>query len=63
MPALVWQTVLEAYRAVLGPEALPGAVVAVQSFGSRIHFHPHLHGLVIDGAYWPTGVSRPPRST
>ena len=55
LPPLAWQTVLEVYRAVLGPDALPGGVLAIQTFGTLIHFHPHLHGLITDGAFLPDG--------
>jgi len=55
LPRLAWETVLEVYRAILGPEAIPGGVIAVQTFGTLIHFHPHLHGLVTDGAFMPDG--------
>jgi hypothetical protein len=55
LPALAWQSILETYRAVLPPDATPGAVLAVQTFGQLIHFHPHLHGLVTDGAFTPDG--------
>jgi hypothetical protein len=43
------------YRAVLGPDAIPAGVLAVQTFGTLIHFHPHLHGLITDGAFLPDG--------
>ena len=55
LPPLAWETILETYRAILGPDALPGGVLAIQTFGSLIHFHPHLHGLITDGAFMPDG--------
>jgi len=30
---------------------VPGAIVCVQSFGALVHWHPHLHVLVTDGAF------------
>jgi hypothetical protein len=32
-------------------EAVPGVIVCVQTFGSVAHLHPHLHVLLIDGAF------------
>jgi len=55
LPGLAWQSLLEVYRALLGPEAVPGGVLAIQTFGQLIHFHPHIHGLVTDGAFAPDG--------
>jgi len=55
LPALAWQTVTETYAAILGPDVRPGGVLAIQTFGQLIHFHPHLHALVTDGAFAPDG--------
>jgi hypothetical protein len=55
LPLLAWETVLEVYRALLGQNVLPGGILAIQTFGTLIHFHPHLHGLVTDGAFLPDG--------
>ena len=43
---------LHAYlSAALGEaDAVPGAISLAQSFGSLVHFHPHLHLVVTDGA-------------
>jgi hypothetical protein len=59
LPPLAWETILEVYHALLGPDAIPGGVLAIQTFGTLIHFHPHLHGLITDGAYSPTGQFLP----
>ena len=56
LPPLAWETVTEVYRSLLGQDALPGGVLAIQTFGSLIHFHPHIHGLITDGAFTPDGV-------
>ena len=43
-------------RAALGePDASPGAIVCIQSFGSLAHWHPHLHVLLTDGAFRDDG--------
>lgn len=55
LPGLAWRSLLEVYRAVLGGQAVPGGVLAIQTFGQLIHFHPHIHGLVTDGAFTPDG--------
>jgi len=38
------------------PKAVPGAVVAIQSFGDFLGFHPHLHILVSDGCFHANGI-------
>jgi hypothetical protein len=38
-------------KAVKGQKAVPGAVVAIQSFGDLLGFHPHLHVLISDGCF------------
>ncbi|MEX1088825.1 MAG: transposase [Phycisphaeraceae bacterium] len=55
LPPLAWQTIREVYSALLGDDAIPGGVLVLQTFGTLIHFHPHLHGLVTDGALAPDG--------
>jgi hypothetical protein len=37
---------------VLGGDAVPGAVVAIQSFGDFLGFNPHLHVLSTDGCFY-----------
>lgn len=59
LPALAWQSILQTYRALLGDNATPGGVLAIQTFGSLMHFHPHIHGLVTDGAFTPDGRFHP----
>ena len=36
-------------------EAVPGAVISIQTFGDLVNFHPHLHCLVTDGCFMPNG--------
>jgi hypothetical protein len=44
------------YQALAGEPLVPGIVVAVQTFGDRINFHPHLHLLVTEGGMNRAGV-------
>jgi len=37
------------FEAVTGSELRPGVIAAIQTFGDRINFHPHLHVLVTEG--------------
>jgi hypothetical protein len=47
-----YRTLRDYLRAALGErEAAPGAIVGLQSFRSLIHWHPHLHVLLTDGAF------------
>ena len=53
---LAWQTVLEVHRAGLGrPDVVPGMVAVIHTFGQLVHFHPHIHAIVTDGAFTPDG--------
>jgi len=38
--------------------AVPGAVVAIQSFGDFLGFNPHLHILCLDGCFYGKGMFR-----
>jgi hypothetical protein len=35
---------------------MPGVIAAIQTFGTRINFHPHLHFLVTEGGVNETGI-------
>ena len=37
-------------------KAVCGAVVAIQTFGDFLAFHPHLHILVSDGCFYENGM-------
>jgi hypothetical protein len=37
-------------------ELMPGVIAAIQTFGTRINFHPHLHFLVTEGGVDKAGV-------
>jgi hypothetical protein len=36
-------------------EAVPGAIIAIQTFGDLVNFHPHLHALGSAGVFGATG--------
>ena len=37
------------------PNTVPGIIIAIQTYGDPVNFHPHLHALVTDGVFTPTG--------
>ena len=37
------------------PKAVPGIIIAIQTYGDLVNFHPHLHALVPDGVFTPSG--------
>ena len=39
-------------------DAVPGAVIAIQSFGDFLGFNPHLHILCTDGCFYGNGMFR-----
>ena len=39
-------------------DALPGAVIAVQTFGDFLGFNPHCHVLCTDGGFYGKGMFR-----
>lgn len=52
--------ITQSFRVLLGaPEAEPGLVVCVHSFGNLLNFHPHLHVMATDGTFTPDGVFHP----
>ena len=52
-----WLAVAEVYRQVLGrPDVIPGMVAGIQTFGQLIHYHPHIHAIVTDGAFTSDGT-------
>lgn len=52
-----WE-VLQLYlkKAVIEKQAVPGAVIAIQSFGDFLGFNPHLHVLISDGCFNENGM-------
>jgi len=52
LPRLAFETVKRCFRAVLGEKTgVPGMVGALQTFGSQVQWHPHVHSLVSDGLF------------
>ena len=49
-------SLLKYFQATTGRELVPGVVAAIQTFGDRINFHPHLHFLVTEGGVDEAGV-------
>jgi hypothetical protein len=45
-------------EAVPENEPIPGAVIAIQSFGDFLGFNPHCHILVTDGCFYGNGMFR-----
>ena len=44
------------FKITLGKKiGVPGIVVAIQSFGDYVRWHPHLHALVADGLFLESG--------
>jgi len=43
---------------VPGEDAVPGAVIAIHSFGDFLGWHPHLHILCTDGCFYGNGMFR-----
>ncbi len=43
------ETLVKYFKAVTGRELTPGIIAVIQSFGSKINLHPHLHFLVSEG--------------
>jgi len=37
------------------PTAVPGIIIAIQTYGDLVNFHPHLHALVTDGVFTRAG--------
>jgi hypothetical protein len=50
------KTLMVYFEALAGETLVPGIIVAVQTFGDRINFHPHLHLLVTEGGMDRAGV-------
>ena len=54
-----WESLKEfVSEVVLEKEAVPGAVIVVQTFGDFLGFHPHLHILCSDGCFYGNGMFR-----
>jgi len=44
------------FEALTSEELVPGIIAAVQTFGDRLNFHPHLHFLVTEGGVDEAGI-------
>ena len=56
LPKLASQVVKEVYQSVMDrDDVIPGMIAAVQTFGELVHFHPHVHAVVTDGAFTNDG--------
>jgi hypothetical protein len=44
------------FEVITGSKLMPGVIAAIQTFGTKINFHPHLHFLVTEGGVDETGV-------
>ena len=54
-----WETLKEFFQDVVPEEgAVPGAVIAIHSFGDFLGWHPHLHILCTDGCFYGNGMFR-----
>ncbi len=54
---LAHECLVEHMRTTLAlPDALPGAVMTIHTFGEYLDFHPHLHALVADGLSVRSGL-------
>jgi hypothetical protein len=41
------------------PDAVPGMIATVQTFGDLAHWHPHVHTIVTDGLFAEDGTFLP----
>jgi len=54
---VIWSEWLDFLRTTMRePLGVPGVVASVQTFGTLVNFHPHLHLLVTDGVFRPDGT-------
>ncbi len=54
-----WETLKEFFKESVSEEdAVPGAVVAIHTFGDFLGWHPHLHVLCTDGCFYGNGMFR-----
>ena len=50
----VWTCIKGETRRLLGRnDVVPGMIAAIQTFGTLLHWNPHIHSLVTCGAYYP----------
>lgn len=51
MSRCAWKTLWTYAEAVLGEERVPGAIIAIPTYGDALNWHPHLHSVVSDVAW------------
>jgi len=51
------EAILKYLKAVTGKEIVPGIIAVIQSFESRMNFHPHLHFLITEVGVAKNGQS------
>ena len=56
-----WKSISEVITREL-PGALPGAVMALHTWGNLLNWHPHVHSMVLDGAMSESGEFLPLKS-
>jgi hypothetical protein len=57
-----WETLKSFYQTVnAAKSSIPGAVIAIQTFGDFLGFNPHCHVLVTDGSFYDTGAFKEKR--
>ena len=49
-----WESLKALYREI-DPEGKPGAALAIHSGNGMLEFNPHIHGMVTDGFFLPSG--------
>jgi len=52
----VWESLKTFLGMVFPEDAIPGAVIAVQTFGDFLNFNPHCHVLCSDGSFFESGA-------
>ena len=49
-----WRSLCLYLQHALGSDTVPAAVLAIQTYGDQLNFHPHLHSLVAEGGWGET---------
>ncbi|MFQ5741623.1 MAG: transposase [Acidobacteriota bacterium] len=50
-----WRSLRRYFQLTLDKEALPGVILAIQTYGDQLNHHPHAHSLVSEGAWRKEG--------
>ena len=51
-----WEALKEFYQMLVEDESVPGASIAIQTFGDFLGFNPHTHVLISDGCFYGEGT-------